>query len=66
MNNLPSQPLKFSDGIEFDLSGPLRIEKRTDGFYVVGQGTLCPVETELEGRKLILRRQAFLDCGFAD
>jgi len=46
--------LKFSDGMQFDTSGPLRVDERSDGFYVVGQGFLLPVksrqaaETEIE------------------
>lgn len=49
--------LKFSDGIEFELSGPLRVEKRKDGFYLVGEGTLCAIKNEEEGLKLIENRK---------
>ena len=49
--------LKFSDGIEFELSGPLRIEERKDGFYLVGQGTLCAIKNEAEGLMLIENRR---------
>jgi hypothetical protein len=49
--------LRFSDGIEFDLSGPLRIEERKDGFYLVGEGTLCAIKNEEEGLKLIENRK---------
>ena len=45
--------LKFNDGISFNLDGPARIERRRDGFYVVGGGMLCPVETVEEAEKLI-------------
>ena len=45
--------LKFSDGEEFDLSGPLRVEFRTDGLYVVGQGMMMAVDTLLEGQNFI-------------
>jgi hypothetical protein len=38
--------LKFSDGEEFDLSGPLRKEHRTDGWYVLGENKLIPVKDE--------------------
>jgi len=31
--------MKFSDGMEFDLSGPMRIEERSDGLYVVGNNS---------------------------
>ncbi len=36
--------LKFSDGEEFDTSGPLRMEERSDGWYVIGNGMLIPVK----------------------
>jgi len=45
--------LKFSDGMEFDASGPLRIEERRDGLYVVGQGMLMACETRAEAEDLI-------------
>ena len=45
--------LRFSDGMEFDLFGPLRIEKRSDCYYVVGEGALCPVKDREEGERLI-------------
>jgi hypothetical protein len=40
--------LKFSDGEEFDLSGSLRKEQRTDGWYVLGENKLIPVKDEQE------------------
>jgi hypothetical protein len=45
--------LRFKDGVSFDTSGPLRITKRADGWYVVGQGFLCPCDTEDEAQKLL-------------
>jgi hypothetical protein len=45
--------LKFSDGMEFDLEGPPRIEKRKDGLYVVGMGLLIPVDNREEGKATI-------------
>ena len=45
--------LKFSDGEEFDLSGPLRLEERYDGWYVVGENRLIPVDSEAEGKYYI-------------
>ena len=45
--------LRFSDGEEFDTSGPLRKEERYDGWYVIGQGKLIPVKDENEADKLI-------------
>ena len=41
--------LKFTDGEEFDLSGPLRVEERYDGWYVVGENKLVPIRSEAEG-----------------
>jgi len=49
------QDVRKEDGIDFDMNGPLRIETRSDGLYVVGHGLLCPVKTEAEGRDLITR-----------
>jgi hypothetical protein len=40
--------LRFSDGMEFDTSGPLRKERRSDGLYIVGQGMLIPVRDDEE------------------
>lgn len=45
--------LKFSDGEEFDTSGPLRSEERSDGWYVIGQGHLIPVRDENEADDVI-------------
>lgn len=45
--------LRFSDGVEFDTSGPYRLERRSDGLYVVGGGMLCAVNDASEGEKLI-------------
>ena len=45
--------LKFSDGEEFDLSGPLRVEERSDGWYVLGEGKMMAVDSYHEGEKLI-------------
>ena len=38
--------LKFSDGEQFDTSGPLRKEVRYDGWYVLGNGTMIPMKDE--------------------
>ena len=45
--------LKFSDGEEFDLSGPLRTEERSDGWYVLGNNKMMAVSSKSEGLKLI-------------
>ena len=47
--------LRFSDGEEFDTSGPLRAEERFDGWYVVGNGMLIPVDSEEEALEYISR-----------
>ncbi len=38
----------FSDGMRFNLSGKLRAELRSDGWYVVGEGLLIPLKDEEE------------------
>ena len=45
--------LTFTDGESFDLSGPLRLEERYDGWYVLGNGRMIPVSSQDAGRKLI-------------
>ena len=47
--------IKFSDGMEFDTSGPLRIESRSDGLYVIGEGMLIPVNSYEEAEEIIKR-----------
>ncbi len=51
--NESKRTLRFTDGVEFDVSGPLRVEHRRDGWYVVGNGTLIPVDSAEEGDALI-------------
>jgi len=46
--------LKFSDGEEFDLSGPLRVEERSDGWYVLGNNKMIPVLSKSEGEYMII------------
>ena len=45
--------LQFNDGVSFDTSGRLRIVRKFDGYYVVGQNMMCPVDSYEDGRKLI-------------
>jgi hypothetical protein len=52
------ETLKFSDGVKFDLTGPLRIETRSDGLYVVGKGLLMAVDSLEEGEKFIKEIEA--------
>ena len=48
-----SSTLKFSDGEEFDLTGPLRLEKRYDGWYVLGNNRMIPVDSAEHGLEII-------------
>ena len=54
--------LKFSDGEEFDTSGPIRKEERSDGWYVIGQGKLIPVKDEMEADDIICRLTFHESC----
>jgi hypothetical protein len=45
--------LTFTDGESFDLSGPLRLEERFDGWYVLGNNRMIPVASQDEGIRLI-------------
>ena len=45
--------LTFSDGMSFNTSGPLRLARRSDGWYVIGEGMLIPVEGSEEGLTMI-------------
>lgn len=55
--------LKFSDGETFNLSGPLRVELRSDGYYVVGQGMMMAVDTLEQGQKIIAGKKYYnINC----
>lgn len=45
--------LIFSDGITIDRSGTLRIVKKVDGYYVIGRGLSCPVDSIKDGHEVI-------------
>ena len=45
--------LTFTDGESFDLSGPLRLEERYDGWYVLGNNRMIPVSSQDAGNILI-------------
>ena len=45
--------LRFSDGVNIDTSGELRILKLKDGYYVVGEGMCIPVAVKEEAREVI-------------
>ena len=49
--NMPK--LHFSDGVSIDTSGPLRIIRLTDGYYVVGKGFLLPVSNRTEAQQVL-------------
>lgn len=46
--------IKFSDGIGFNTEAPnFRVERKPDGYYVVGRGMLIPVDDRAEGWRMI-------------
>lgn len=45
--------LTFSDGVSIDTSGELRLLRLSDGWYVVGEGVLYPVDNPQEGNEII-------------
>jgi hypothetical protein len=45
--------LKFSDGENFDTETELHIEKRKDGYYVVGNGMLIPCDDREDAKKTL-------------
>ena len=44
--------------MRFDTSGPLRLTRRSDGWYVIGEGMLMPVDSPEEGREIIKEMQS--------
>jgi hypothetical protein len=40
--------IEIIDGVEIDISGPLRKLRLKDGWYVVGEGSLDTVDSEEE------------------
>jgi hypothetical protein len=50
--------MRFSDGMKFNTSGPLRLTRRSDGWYVIGEGMLMPVDSPEEGREIIKEMQS--------
>lgn len=53
MNKKAINEIEFSDGMKFDTSGELRMERRSDGLYVVGKGMLIPVDSVEEAKATI-------------
>ena len=52
--------LNFNDGVCIRTDGALRIIKKRDGLYVVGDGMSCPVDSYSEGRELIVEMQGYM------
>ena len=50
--------LTFTDGVSFDTDGPYRVTRRKDGWYFVGGGMLCPVNSYEEGYEMKRRLEA--------
>lgn len=46
-------PLRFSDGMTFNTTGPLHLTRRSDGWYVCGNGFLMAVKDVEEGLEII-------------
>ena len=49
--------LRFSDGVFINTSGHLRVLELEDGFYVVGEGMLIPVNSQTEALSRISMMQ---------
>jgi len=49
MNWLKTGP----NGEIFDTSGPLRVEPRKEGYFVIGEGEVIPVDGIFEGNQII-------------
>ena len=47
--------LRFSDGVNIDTSGELRVLHLRDGYYVVGEGICIPVAGRQEAIEIIER-----------
>ena len=45
--------IEIIEGVEIDISGPLRKLRLKDGWYVVGEGSLDTVDSEEEAESLI-------------
>ena len=45
--------MRFSDGVEIDTGGELRILELADGLYVTGKGVLIPVKDREEAEQTL-------------
>jgi len=57
LRSRPPTRLRFTDGVELRTDGRLRVTRRADGYYVVGQGMSIPVATHAEGAEIIAEFQ---------
>jgi hypothetical protein len=51
--------ISFTDGISIETAGPLRILHLSDGYYVVGEGNLIPVNDRDDGLHTIASMKVF-------
>lgn len=49
--------LNFNDGVSINTDGPLRVTRKSDGYYVVGEGISMPVDDPEEGYEFIKQRR---------
>ena len=45
--------LRFTDGVTLNTDGKLRVVRKKDGYYVLGEGMSIPVESREEGKEII-------------
>ena len=45
--------LRFNDDVTINMDGPLRITRKRDGLYVVGEGMCMPIDDREEGKQII-------------
>jgi hypothetical protein len=55
--------LRFSDGVNIDTSGELRVLSLHDGLYVVGEGICFPVDSQEEAEQTIRDMKARKEKG---
>ena len=49
--------LRFNDGMTLNTGGQLRVVRKRDGYYVLGEGMSLPVDSRQEGLELIREMQ---------
>lgn len=45
--------LRFSDGVNVNTDGPLRVKLLRDGWYVVGDGMLLPCDSQQDAEQTL-------------